>query len=69
MASLKNGYITNPSSAVCADASISAQSISKRFGKVQALNNINLVVEPSTVFALLGPNGSGKTTLVRMFSK
>jgi ABC-2 type transport system ATP-binding protein len=68
MASLKNDYITNPSSTVCADASISAQSISKRFGKVQALNNINLVVEPSTVFALLGPNGSGKTTLVRILT-
>jgi ABC-2 type transport system ATP-binding protein len=53
---------------VCADASISAQGVSKRFGKVQALNNINLVVEPGTVFALLGPNGSGKTTLVRILT-
>jgi len=68
MAGLKNGYITDPSSAICADASISAQGISKRFGKVQALNNINLVVEPGTVFALLGPNGSGKTTLVRILT-
>ena len=69
MARLGNKTESGQGSAVCADASISAQGISKRFGKVQALNNINLVVEPGTVFALLGPNGSGKTTLVRMFSK
>jgi len=55
-------------SAVCADASISAEGISKRFGKVQALDNINLIVDPGTVFALLGPNGSGKTTLVRILT-
>jgi len=53
---------------VCTDASINAVAISKRFGKVQALDNIKLVVEPGTVFALLGPNGSGKTTLVRIFT-
>jgi len=53
---------------VCLDASISAQGISKRFGKVQALNNINLEVESGTVFALIGPNGSGKTTLVRILT-
>jgi ABC-2 type transport system ATP-binding protein len=56
------------SSVVCADVSISAEGISKQFGKVQALDNINLVVDPGTVFALLGPNGSGKTTLVRILT-
>jgi len=56
------------SSAVCADVSISAEGISKQFGKVQALDNINLIVDPGTVFALLGPNGSGKTTLVRILT-
>jgi ABC-2 type transport system ATP-binding protein len=53
---------------VCTDASINAAAISKRFGKVQALDNVNLAVAPGTVFALLGPNGSGKTTLVRIFT-
>ena len=52
----------------CSGASISAEGINKRFGKVQALDNIKLVVEPGTVFALLGPNGSGKTTLVRILT-
>jgi ABC-2 type transport system ATP-binding protein len=60
----KNGL----SSVVCTDASISAEGINKHFGKVQALDNINLLVDAGTVFALLGPNGSGKTTLVRIFT-
>jgi ABC-2 type transport system ATP-binding protein len=33
-----------------------------------ALSNINLTVEPGTIFTLLGPNGAGKTTLVRILS-
>ncbi len=65
---MENGSKTGQSSVVCTDASISAEGINKHFGKVQALDNINLVVDPGTVFALLGPNGSGKTTLVRIFT-
>ncbi len=52
----------------CKEDSVRIEGISKRFGKVQALDNINLVVEPNSVFALLGPNGSGKTTLVRILT-
>ena len=37
----------------------------KRYGKVQALAGLDLVVNPGRVVALLGPNGAGKTTLVR----
>jgi len=68
MARPENNSESGQGSVVCVDASIRAQGISKRFGKVQALNNINLVVEPGTVLALLGPNGSGKTTLVRILT-
>jgi ABC-2 type transport system ATP-binding protein len=53
---------------VCTGASISVETVSKSFGKVQALNGLSLNVDPGTVFALLGPNGSGKTTIVRILT-
>ncbi len=52
----------------CTGASISAEGVSKRFGKVQALDKLSFKVDPGTVFALLGPNGSGKTTIVRILT-
>jgi ABC-2 type transport system ATP-binding protein len=36
--------------------------LSKRYGKVQALQNLNLKVEAGSTWGILGPNGSGKTT-------
>jgi len=40
-------------------------SLDKKFGKLQALKNVNLEFEKGAVYALLGPNGSGKTTLIK----
>jgi ABC-2 type transport system ATP-binding protein len=50
------------------DAAISAQGLRKKFGKITALNGLDLVVSPGTIMALLGPNGSGKTTFVRILT-
>ena len=42
------------------------QSVSKSFGDVKAVRDLNLTVESGTVFGLLGPNGSGKSTVMKM---
>ena len=47
-------------------AILECKELSKRFGKIRALEGINLSVEPGRVVGLLGPNGSGKTTLIKL---
>ncbi|MEI7895545.1 MAG: ATP-binding cassette domain-containing protein [bacterium] len=41
---------------------LSISHISKRYGKIQAVNDLSLDVHKGQVFGILGPNGSGKTT-------
>ncbi|MFD5695977.1 ATP-binding cassette domain-containing protein [Streptomyces rubiginosohelvolus] len=47
---------------------IRAEGLTKRFGKKQALNGVDLEAAPGTVLGVLGPNGAGKTTTVRVLS-
>ena len=47
---------------------ITLKDISKRFGKTQALENINLDIPEGVVFALLGENGAGKSTMIRILT-
>jgi len=42
------------------------ESVSKRFGRIQAVRNLNLEIEGGMVYGLLGPNGSGKSTTMKM---
>jgi spermidine/putrescine ABC transporter ATP-binding subunit len=47
---------------------LEVRSVRRRFGDVEALRGIDLVVEPGTFLTLLGPSGCGKTTLLRVIA-
>ncbi len=47
---------------------IVAKNLSKRFGRISAVNNINFCINKGEVVCLLGPNGAGKTTLMRLLT-
>ena len=45
---------------------LEVKNIGKHFGGVQALHNVNLVVDKPGLMGLIGPNGAGKTTLTNI---
>ncbi len=45
---------------------LECRSLSKSYGQVPALEQVNLTLEPGKIVGLLGPNGSGKTTLMKL---
>jgi ABC-type multidrug transport system ATPase subunit len=45
---------------------LSISDLTKHFGKIKAVNHLNLEVKRGQVFGMLGPNGSGKTTTLGM---
>ena len=47
---------------------IHATGLVKRYGKVTALDGVDITVPAGTVLGLLGPNGAGKTTVVRILT-
>ena len=47
---------------------VSVSGLTKRFGRVMAVDGVSLDIPSGGVFGLLGPNGSGKTTLLSMLS-
>jgi len=47
---------------------IKINNLSKSFGDVEVLKNINLEIEEGEFFSLLGPSGCGKTTLLRILA-
>jgi len=48
------------------DAAVVTLHLTRRFGSLVAVNDLNLEIRSGEVFGLLGPNGSGKTTTIRM---
>ena len=47
-------------------AIIETRRVAKRFGRFDAVEDLNLQVPEGSVFALIGPNGAGKTTTIRL---
>lgn len=47
---------------------IKTEKLSKKYGKVTALDSLDLEVPENVVFGFLGPNGAGKTTTVRLLT-
>jgi simple sugar transport system ATP-binding protein len=53
--------------APASDVVLRAEHVSKRFGAVTALSDVNLTLHRGEVLALLGDNGAGKSTLMKIF--
>lgn len=49
-------------------ALLTVENLSKRFGGLQAVADVNLTVAPGEICSMIGPNGAGKTTLFNMIS-
>lgn len=48
------------------DLAIKTENLTKQFGKLLVVNNVNLNVPKGHIYGFLGPNGSGKSTMIRM---
>jgi ABC-2 type transport system ATP-binding protein len=47
---------------------IKTKNLRKEFGKLVAVDNLNLEIEAGDIFGFIGPNGAGKTTTIRMLA-
>ena len=47
---------------------LQVRGVSKHFGRLVAVNDVSLVVEPGELRAVIGPNGAGKTTFFNLIS-
>lgn len=49
-------------------SNVDVVNVSRHFGDVKAVDNVNIMIQEGEFFSLLGPSGCGKTTLLRMLS-
>ncbi|MGB1008431.1 MAG: ATP-binding cassette domain-containing protein, partial [Thiolinea sp.] len=45
---------------------LKVDSVTKTFGGLRALDDLNLTIEEGTVHAIIGPNGAGKSTMLNV---
>lgn len=50
------------------DVILETHALTRRFGKMTAVDGVDIGVKPGEVFGLLGPNGAGKSTLIKMLT-
>ena len=50
------------------DSIIEFKALTKKYGNVVALNNVDLNFPKGKIIGLLGPNGSGKTTMIKVIT-
>ena len=48
------------------DAAVELKNVTKTFGRVTAVKNLDLVVPYGGLYGFIGPNGAGKTTAIRL---
>jgi ABC-2 type transport system ATP-binding protein len=47
---------------------IQTYGLTKKYGKITAVDDLNISIEEGEIFGLLGPNGAGKTTIIKMLA-
>ena len=47
---------------------LECKGLTKKYGSLEALSNVDLSLEPGRIVGLLGPNGSGKSTLIKLIN-
>jgi putative spermidine/putrescine transport system ATP-binding protein len=71
---VRTSYVERPQGEIVVEqhslneGSVVLDRVTKRFGTVTAVADVNLSVEPGEFFSFLGPSGSGKTTCLRMIA-
>ena len=48
------------------EAIVTTTGLSKRYGKINSVNRLNLAVPEGAIYGFLGPNGAGKSTTLKM---